>query len=199
MWFRTLGFAAFCMLLVAGWRYARMWRDFGNPLIGNWDARVCRAVVAGPGVAIPSGYFFSFGHSLTAPLFSGFDSFWDCFYTTLWGDGLAGGAAATNSLPPWNYPLMDAGFLLALAPSVLVLTGLVAAVARCLREPDLAFLLLVGGGWLRGFAILYMSLKLAFYSQSKCFYGLPALLPFCVFGVLGWISGRGADGSRDVF
>jgi Tfp pilus assembly protein PilF len=35
------------------------------------------------------------------------------------------------------------------------------------------------------FAILYMSLKLPFYSQSKCFYGLPALPPLCVFGVLG--------------
>lgn len=194
-WVRTVGLAGFFLLLVAGWRYAGVWRDFGNPLIGNWDARVASPWWQEPGCHT-AGYFFSFGHALTAPLFSGFDSFWDCFYTTLWGDGLAGGAASTTSLPPWNYPLMDAGFLLALAPSALVLTGLCAAVARCLREPDLALLLLVGAAGSAGFAILYMSLKLAFYSQSKCFYGLPALLPLCVFAVLGldfWARrGRGA-------
>jgi tetratricopeptide (TPR) repeat protein len=184
LWVRTVGLAGFFLLLVAGWRYAGVWRDFGNPLIGNWDARVASPWWQDPGCHT-AGYFFSFGHALTAPLFSGFDSFWDCFYTTLWGDGLAGGAASTTSLPPWNYPLMDAGFLLALGPSALVLTGLWASVARCLREPDLVLLLLLGAAWSAAFAILYMSLKLAFYSQSKCFYGLPALLPLCVFGVLG--------------
>jgi tetratricopeptide (TPR) repeat protein len=184
LWIRTAGVAVFFLLLVAGWRYAGMWRDFGSPLIGNWDPRVAPAWWQDPGYRT-AGYFFSFGHSLTAPLLSGFDSFWDCFYTTLWGDGLVGGAASTTSLPPWNYPLMDAGFLLALAPTALVLTGLIAAVARCLRTPDLTFLLLAGTAGSAGFAIIYMSLKLACYSQSKCFYGLPALLPFCVFGVLG--------------
>ena len=183
-WTRTLGLAGFFVLLVAGWRYAGVWRDFGNPLVGNWDARVASPWWQDPGCHT-AGYFFTFGHALTAPLFSGFDSFWDCFYTTLWGDGLAGGAASTTGLPPWNYPLMDAGFLLALAPSALVLTGLIVAVARCLREPDLTLLLLLGAAGCAGFAILYMSMKLAFYSQGKCFYGLPALLPFCVFGVLG--------------
>jgi tetratricopeptide (TPR) repeat protein len=184
LWVRTVGLAGFFVLLVAGWRYAGVWRDFGNPLIGNWDARVASPWWQEPGCHT-AGYFFSFGHSLTAPLFSGFDSFWDCFYTTLWGDGLAGGAGSTPSLPPWNYPLMDAGFLLALAPSALVLTGLCAALARCLREPDVPFLLVLGAAGSAGFAVLYMSLKLAFYSQGKCFYGLPALLPLCVFGVLG--------------
>jgi tetratricopeptide (TPR) repeat protein len=182
---RTLGLTGLFLLLVAGWRYAGVWREFGNPLVGNWDARVASPWWQEPGCHT-AAYFLTFGHSLTAPLFSGFDSFWDCFYTTLWGDGLGGGAASTTSLPPWNYPLMDAGFLLALAPSALVLTGLFVALRRCLREPDLPFLLLVGAAGSAGFAILYMSLKLAFYSQGKCFYGLPALLPLCVFGVLGF-------------
>ena len=183
-WLRAIGLAGLCAALVAGWRYVGVWREFGSPLVGNWDPRVAAPWWQEPGCHT-AGYFLSFGRSLTAPLFSGFDSFWDCFYTTLWGDGLAGGAAAANNLPPWNYSLMEAGFLLALAPSALVLTGVCAAVARCLRKPDLTFLLLVGTAGCGGFAILYMSMKLAFYSQGKCFYGLPALLPFCVFGVLG--------------
>lgn len=183
-WLRTIALAALCAALVAGWRYVGVWQEFGNPLIGNWDPRIAAPWWQDPGCHT-AGYFLSFGRSLTAPLFSGFDSFWDCFYTTLWGDGLAGGAAATSNLPPWNYSLMDAGFLLALAPSALVLTGLCAAVARCLQKPDLTYLLLIGTACSAGFAVLYMSMKLAFYSQGKCFYGLPALLPFCVFGVLG--------------
>ena len=183
-WMRTIGVVGGCALLVAGWRYARVWKEFGSPLVGNWDPRVAPAWWQPPGYHT-AGYFLSWGKSLTAPLFSGFDSFLDCFYTTLWGDGLAGGSAATNSLPPWNYSLMDAGYLLALAPSALVLTGLCAAVARCLRKPDLAFLLLVGTAGSAGFAVVYMTMKLAFYSQGKCFYGLPALLPLCAFAVMG--------------
>jgi Tfp pilus assembly protein PilF len=61
---------------------------------------------------------------------------------------------------------------------------------------------LVGMAGSAGCAVLYMSLKLAFYSQSKCFYGLPALLPLCVFGVLGldfWARrGRGAHAALSV-
>ena len=183
-WMRTIGVIGGCALLVAGWRYVRLWKEFGSPLVGNWDPRISPAWWQPPGYHT-AGYFLSWGKSLTAPLFSGFDSFLDCFYTTLWGDGLAGGSAATNSLPPWNYSLMDAGYLLALAPSALVLTGLCAALARCSRKPDLPFLLLVGTAGSAGFAVVYMTMKLAFYSQGKCFYGLPALLPLCVFAVMG--------------
>jgi len=39
-WVRSLGLAGVFLLLVAGWRYAGVWREFGNPLVGNWDARV---------------------------------------------------------------------------------------------------------------------------------------------------------------
>ncbi len=195
LWVRTVGLAGFFVLLAAGWRYAQVWRDYGSPLAGNWDARVITPWWQHPGYHT-AGYFLSFGRALTAPLFSGFHSFWDSFYTTLWGDGLAGGRTSIDGLPPWNYGLMDAGFLLAIVPSALVLTGLTVAVARCLREPDLVFLLLVGAAGSAGFAMLFMSMKLAFYAQSKCFYGLPALLPFCVCGVLGldfWARrGRGA-------
>jgi tetratricopeptide (TPR) repeat protein len=194
-WVRSVGVTALFLVLVAGWRYAEVWRDFGSPLAGNWDARVTAGWWQQPGYHTPA-YFFSFGRAFTAPLFSGFHSFWDCFYTTLWGDGMAGGRVAPASFPPWNWPLMEAGFLLALAPAALALTGLAAAVARCLREPDLAFLLLAGAAGSAIFAIFFMSLKLPFYAQGKCFYGLPALLPFCVFGVLGldlWRRrGRGA-------
>ena len=162
----------------------RVWKEFGSPLVGNWDPRVSPAWWQPPGYHT-AGYFLAWGKSLTAPLFSGFASFLDCFYTTLWGDGLAGGSAAINSLPPWNYSLMEIGYWLALTPSAFVLTGLCVALVRCFRKPDLVFLLLVGTAGSAAFAVVYMTMKLAFYSQGKCFYGLPALLPLCVFAVMG--------------
>src|SRR5206468_3480037 len=35
-------------------------------------------------------------------------------------------------------------------------------------------------------SLFYMSLKVPFYAQTKAFYGLSVLLPFCFFGVMGW-------------
>jgi len=139
------------------------------------------------------GYYFSFGESLTRPFFSGFHSFWDSFYTTLWGDGLLGGKIDVWGRPPWNCDLMAVGFILALIPTALVLTGLACVCARCYRAVSLSWLLLLGLGWLFAFAIVDMSLKVPSYEQTKAFFGLPALLPFCALGALGfefW-SGRG--------
>ena len=118
------------------------------------------------------GYFFSFGDSLTGPFFSGLHSFWDAFYTTLWGDGLWGGRIDLWSRPPWNYDLMAVGFVLALVPTALVLTGLVRALARCFRAAQLALVVADWTGWLFAFAILGMSLKVPSYAQTKAFYGL---------------------------
>jgi len=120
-------------------------------------------------------------------------SFWDGFHTTLWGDGLLGGKIDVWGRPPWNYDLMAVGFVLALVPAALVLTGLVRALARCSRAANLIWLLLIGCGWLFAFAILGMSLKAPSYAHTKAFFGLPVLLPFSALGALGfefW-AGRG--------
>ncbi len=132
------------------------------------------------------GYYFSFGDSLTDPFFSSLHSFWDAFYTTLWGDGLLGGAGDLWSRPPWNYEFMAIGFVLALIPAALILTGLARAVAKCFRAPQLRWLLLLALAWIFAFAILDVSLKVPSYSHTKAFFGLSALLPFCAFGALGF-------------
>ena len=179
-------------LSMSGWHYLKLWRDYGNPLIGGWDPKVTGPWWQAKGFQTP-GYYFSFGDSLTRPFFSGLHSFWDAFYTTLWGDGLLGGKIDVWGRPPWNYDLMAVGFVLALVPTALVLTGLLRALVRCFRAANLIWLLLIGCGWLFAFAILGMSLKVPSYAHTKAFFGLPVLLPFCALGALGfefW-AGRG--------
>jgi 4-amino-4-deoxy-L-arabinose transferase-like glycosyltransferase len=179
-------------LVIGGWHYLKLWREYGNPLIGNWDPKVVAPWWQAKGFQTP-GYYFSFGDSLTRPFCSGLHSFWDAFYTTLWGDGLLAGKTDFWSRAPWNYDWMAVGFVLALVPTALVLTGLMRALAGCFRAARLSWLLLLSVGWLFAFAILGMSLKVPTYEQTKAFYGLPVLLPFCALGALGfefW-AGRG--------
>jgi Flp pilus assembly protein TadD len=183
-----LGRAGLCLglsLLVGGWPYWKLWRQFGNPLTGNWDPAVGAAWWQQPGYHTPA-YYLSFGQSLVRPFFSGFHSFWDGLYSTWWGDGLFGGTSRLYSRVPWNYNLMTVGFVLALIPSALVLTGLRRALVEAVRRRGLDWLLLASAALFFGFAIFAMSLKLPFYSESRAMYALPLVLPFCAFGALGW-------------
>ena len=174
-------------LAVCGWYYLWIWLHFGKPLVGNWD------LITGFRWWQDSGYhtaadFTRFGRSLVQPPFSVFAGFADGIYSTLWGDGLCGGATAWVFRPPWNYDLMCAGYLLAILPTVLVLTGVAAAVGRFLRQPTANWFVLLGFSATVLGALIFMNLKVPSYAQAKAFYGLCALMPLCAFGAVGWRS-----------
>jgi Tfp pilus assembly protein PilF len=170
--------------IVGGWHYVRLWRQFGNPFIGNWDPALVKAWWQQPGYRTLS-YYFSFGQSLTQPLFSGLHSFWDGLYSTWWGDGLIGGATRLYGRTPWNYNPMTVGCALALLPSALILTGLWRMLRDGISQRRLDWLFLAAVTLLYGLAIFLMSLKVPSYSQSRSFYGLSVVLPICVMGALG--------------
>lgn len=182
---RTLGTILVTGFAVCGWYYLWIWLHFGKPLVGNWDT------LTGFRWWQDSGYhtaadFTRFGRSLVHPPFSVFAGFADGIYSTLWGDGLCGGATAWVFRPPWNYDLMCAGYLLAIGPTLLVLTGMAAAVGRFLRQPTADWFVLLGFfGTVLG-ALIFMNLKVPSYAQAKAFYGLCALVPLCAFGAAGW-------------
>jgi len=209
VWLGVIGAPLLICLLIGCWHYLTLWRHYyadaeaAGPWWQNKGLQTIVKRVIGfatnvspwwqyKGLRTP-GYYFSFGDSLTRPFFSGLHSFWDGFYTTLWGDSLWGGKVDFASRPPWNYDLMALGYVLALAPTALVLTGLIRALTLCFRAPSLIWLLLIGLGWLFAFALLGMSFVVPSYSQVKAFYGLPVLLPFCALGALGfdYWTGRG--------
>ena len=89
-WLDVIGAPLLICVTLSGWHYWKLWRDFGNPLIGNWNPKVAGGWWQAKGYLTP-GYFLGFGQALTHPFLSGMHSFWDGFYTTLWGDGLCGG------------------------------------------------------------------------------------------------------------
>ena len=170
---------------ISGWHYWRLWRQYGNPLAGNWDPAIVHAWWQQPGY-FTLAYFTSYGRSLTAPFFSGFHSFWDALYSTLWGDGLWGGWTQVPGRPPWHYELMAAGYVLALVPTLVVVCGCCVAVVRFVREPRVDWLLLVGSLGVMFLAIVLLSLRLPSYEQPKAFHALNILLPFCACAIVGY-------------
>ena len=187
---RQAGLTMAICLLVGGWHYWHLWRQFGSPFVGNWDPVVGKPWWQLPGYRTPS-YYLGFGQSLVRPFFSGFQSFWDGLYSTCWGDGLVGGATRLYVRPPWNYNLMTTGFVLALIPSILALIGLWRALCEGMLRRRLDWLFLAVVPVIYEFAIFSMSLKLPYYQQPKALFGLPAVMPFCALCALGlefWIA-----------
>lgn len=180
---RNLGLLLAICLAVCGWHYARIWLRFGTPLVGNWD------VVSGftwwqdPGYHTVSDYL-RFGRALANPIFSGFAGFADGIYSTLWGDALCGDALSSTLV--WTQQPLVAGYLWALIPTVLILTGTVAAIVRFIRKPSSELFLLLGFCAVLMVGLIFMTLRVPSYAQAKAFYGLSALTPLCFFGALGW-------------
>jgi tetratricopeptide (TPR) repeat protein len=177
-----LGFVV--AFIACGWHYFRVWRHFGNPLIGNWDP------ASGYHWWMEDGYhvrawLFRFGTCLRYPWFSGANGFADGLYSTLWGDGLWSGVVTTTDRPPWNYEMMAASYVLALLPTCLILIGGVIALRRFIRKPEAAWFLLLGVVGATLAALIFMCLKLPSYHQVKAFYGMIAVVPICALATLG--------------
>jgi hypothetical protein len=153
--------------------------------VGNWDSDVGFSWWQEPGFQT-SAYYFRFGQVLVSPLFSGFHSFADGIYSTLWGDGLASGVTSLVVRPPWNYDLMNAGYLLALGLSVLFLIGFIISLVRSIRQPALEWLMVIGSVLLFSLSVLFMSLGVPSFAQVKAFYGFPVLVPFSALVAVGW-------------
>jgi Flp pilus assembly protein TadD len=172
-------------LLVGGWHYARLWANYGSPVVGNWDTVLGFDWWQDEGYRT-APYFLRFGAALTHPWYCVFNSLPDGLYSTLWGDGLWSGSTAIDARMPWNQNLMAAGFLLALIPTLLLFAGAFAAVARLLRKPQPEWVLLGGFPAAAVAAMVWQSLQVPYSSTVKAFYFLSALLPLCALMALGW-------------
>lgn len=190
-WLRAFGVMTAAILITCGWHYARIWHHFGTPIVGNWDPALGFPWWQDPGFHT-AGDYFRFGHSVVAPMFSGFSGFADGIYSTLWGDSLGGGLSGLLSRTPWNYNLMISGYWLAIGPALLVIVGAAIAILRFVRRISAQWFLLLGFSAALFVALIFMTLKVPSYAQVKAFYGLAALVPFCAFAALGWqtLSGR---------
>ncbi len=136
-----------------------------------------------------SAFYSSFGRALVSPAFSGFHSFADGIYSTLWGDGLGssmGGIADPTYQPPWNFDLMGAGYWVSLGISLLLIIGVALTLAKLIRQTRAEWFLVFGIACGFGLAVVWFSLCQPNYGSSKAFYAFPALLPFSALVALGW-------------
>jgi 4-amino-4-deoxy-L-arabinose transferase-like glycosyltransferase len=172
-------------LIVCAWHYARVWMEGRKSLLPGSEADPAMAWWQDPGFRT-SAYYANFGQALIRPLFSGSHSFGDAIYSTLFGDGLAGGAARVASRPPWNYDFMNAAYLLALVPCTLLVVGLVVSIARLPRQAEPGWLIVSGLVCLFGLGVLYFSLRAPCFGAVKAFYALPALAGFSALVGVGW-------------
>jgi tetratricopeptide (TPR) repeat protein len=184
VWARTVGMTALLTALVSGWHYARVWAHFGNPLIGNFDAAAGFPFWQDPGYGT-FAYLFHFSRALTDPFFSALYGLPDGLYSTFWGDGPCGGVTEWAYRPPWNYDLMAAGFLLALAPSLFIVLGLAAALLHLVRGPRAEwFLLLALAGGLT-VALVYQFLRFPYHGHGRASYELTGMVTVCALAALG--------------
>ena len=176
-----IGILLLSCFVVCGWHYIRVWVANGSPFVANWETGWWQT----PGLRM-EGYYLQAGHALVRPLFSGFCSFSDGLYSTLWADGLAGGTARVVFRPPWNYDLMNAAVGLAHPLTFISILGTVLAVVRLATKVDVCWLVALGLVLLYGLATLYMSLKVPSYAEVKIFYASPAAISFTLVFAAGW-------------
>jgi 4-amino-4-deoxy-L-arabinose transferase-like glycosyltransferase len=185
-WLLTLAPFALACVVVCGWYYARIWAQHGNPLgSGHKWAYGAGGWWQEPGLR-SAGHYLNFGQALTHPLYSGFHSFWDGLYSTLWGDGLCGGTTNVDVRPPWDDAMLLAGYWLALVPLLCVILGGALLTIRAFREPSIEGLLMLAAPVVFGLGLVYFSLTAPGTTQTRASFGLMVLLPFCAWFVKGF-------------
>jgi len=184
-WLWMPGLMVVSCLAVCGWYYGAIWVETGKLVLGNWDTNSRYLFWQYPGFRT-AGYYYGFGHSLASPLFSSYWSFGDGLYSTLWGDGLMSGANSVVYRPPWNYDLMGSGYLLSMAIFLILLCGIVIVVFNFIQRPTFERAVILGILFLFSVAIVFMSLRVPFYSEMKAFYAFPAMFPLVILIAAGW-------------
>ena len=184
-WLQGPGVVALVCVATSGWHYARVWRQIGSLPLPNSQTGLAGAWWQDPGFRA-GGFYWHFGQALVWPWCSGFNSFADGIYTTLWGDGQISGMSQVLSRPPWNYDLMNAGYLLSLAPTVLLLLGLAVVIRRCLRRLETDWFLVSGLMLVCLLGLVFATLQAPYLASVKAFYASPALLSFSALIAAGW-------------
>ncbi|MBI4685929.1 MAG: hypothetical protein HY755_12130 [Nitrospirae bacterium] len=171
--------------IISGWYYLRNWIELGKPFIGGWESS--RQIVwwQDPGYRTMQDSI-SFGKSLTYPIYSAVNGFWDSIYSTLWLDGFIGSITSYEFRPPWNYNFMLSGALLALLPTAGIIIGILATVLRPSTASQNGQLFSVYCIGIYFIALFYLYSNVPIYSTAKATYTLgliPCYAIMCVTGL----------------
>ena len=190
-----LGLMLFLIVVVAGWFYLRNLAHFGKPFVNNWDRSLGFHWWQDPGFHTYK-YFCRFGKVFSLPYFIGFYSFFDSLYSTFWGDSFVGGVSAYAHRTPWNEEYMSAVYLLSLPATPIIIIGTLCAIRNAVFAASKIWLLILGSLLIMAYSLIYMNLKMPYYSVAKTFYFMAVLLPIslifaCGFDYLDkWLRGK---------
>jgi len=168
-------------IMISGWYYLRNYLKLGNPFIGLFDPLQMLSWWQDPSYRTFS-HVLSFGQSLFQPVYTGATSFWDMFYSTLWLDGMNSGGI---DFMPWNENFMIAGALLAILPSMFILTGIISIWLNKKTAYKNAVILSVGTLILFLAAMIDMYMVCPIYSRTKASYTLGILPCYAILITAG--------------
>lgn len=188
-WWRSMGIVLAVFILTCGWHYVRVWKQVGGLPLPNTQTRF--EWWEDPGFRTGS-YYFGFGHSLVSPLFSGWYSYADGMYSTLWGDGLISGGDTLLSRPPWNYDLAYLACLSALVLTLLAVWGLIINLRRFILTLEPVAGLLSGMIVVFAIGIALLTMSRPWLGSVRGLYALPSIVAFSILVAAGasWLSQR---------
>jgi Flp pilus assembly protein TadD len=182
-WLHAVAAPVVIAVVIGGWHYYRTWLQTGTAFVTANDSHSGYIWWQDPGYSTP-GFYLRFGEAIREPFYSGFSSFADGVYSTLFGDAMFA-AVATYTAPGWNYTLMMTCYVLSLLPAIALVVGVTACFRKMLKEPGVIHVVLLAMPVLMLAAMLMFSLRVANYGCSKVFYGLCAAGPCCVLTAWG--------------
>jgi hypothetical protein len=171
-------------ILISGWYYFRNYIELGSPFVGGWDPSRGIQWWQAPSYRTWT-QLFSFGQSLTYPVYAGVKGFWDAIYTTLWLDGFNSGLIGFVNRPTWNVNFMIAGALLALIPTVFIFTSLLRLGPKAGARSRNAVIFSIGSILLFLAVMMDLYIRLPIYSPAKSTYTLGLLPCYAILTAAG--------------
>jgi hypothetical protein len=173
------------VILIAGWFYFRTWLYVGSWLATNADASSGFLWWQYPGYHT-SKYFTGFGMAFIHPYYSSFHSLLDGIYSSMWGDSYYGSIWSYELRPRWNYEYMSLVYFLAIPACLAVVVGICHMLVALVKGPlKSSYALVLGSFFTMSSFLVYMALKMPFYSTPKAHYALGLAVPLSLTFAMG--------------
>jgi hypothetical protein len=177
------------MCALAGWFYLRSWRLQGTPILANWGDLPGMVWWSQPGFH-SLAYYTGFGEALRRPLFAGFHSLSDAFYSSFWGDGWVAGLSGVEQRPRyWRWDWAAIGYWAAVPVTGVLAWGWIRSLGLALSrggERRSAWSFLLALQLLTLCAAVAMTMRFPYFGEAKASYLLSLLTPLAVTFALGF-------------
>ena len=180
-----LGTTFFACFVVSGWYFVRNWIWIGKPFVGGWDPAIGIRWWQDPSYRTCK-QLFSFGTSLSQPVYAGVIGFWDAIYSSMWADGFLSGQLLNpvNEIP-WNLSWMEVGSFLSILPLCCIFLSVATLWKKDLQSARRGLLLAIAAVGIYFAAVMDLYVQVPIYSTAKASYMLGLLPCFAVLAAAG--------------